>query len=155
MVELIYKSDLGTTKLDRDELKRHIVYTFKISGVSRAYLQEHARHQHLIGLSVQSSRFTLKKLLKKDIALEDTLYKTGNPMVDQANIETMKRLVDVMTAGPISNDELKYLLPEAFLTEFYWTAPLSTIENFISLRRAKDALPEAQKVAEEVLNAIY
>ena len=43
----------------------HLNYTFYIKGVSRALLQELARHRHA-SLSVKSSRYTLKELRRID-----------------------------------------------------------------------------------------
>jgi thymidylate synthase (FAD) len=41
----------------------HISYNFKISGISRALLQELSRHR-LMSLSVRSTRYVLKKELQ-------------------------------------------------------------------------------------------
>lgn len=41
----------------------HLTYNFYISGVSRALLQELARHRHQ-SLSVESTRYTMSKKLK-------------------------------------------------------------------------------------------
>ena len=43
----------------------HLYYNFTIEGVSRALLQELARHRHQ-SLSVQSTRYTLSKELKHE-----------------------------------------------------------------------------------------
>lgn len=42
-------------------IAEHLVYTFSIDGISRACLQELARHR-IASLSVKSTRYTLKKL---------------------------------------------------------------------------------------------
>ncbi|MFU8837906.1 MAG: FAD-dependent thymidylate synthase, partial [Thiohalomonadaceae bacterium] len=43
----------------------HLVYTFYIEGISRALLQELARHR-IASLSVKSTRYTLKELKEID-----------------------------------------------------------------------------------------
>ena len=42
----------------------HLTYTFYIEGISRALLQELARHR-MASLSVKSTRYTLKELKKR------------------------------------------------------------------------------------------
>lgn len=43
----------------------NIVYTFYVQGISRAVLQELARHR-MASLSVKSTRYTLKELKKEE-----------------------------------------------------------------------------------------
>ena len=45
-----------------ESVLEHINLTYSIKGISRALLQELARHRH-ISLSVESTRHTLKKIL--------------------------------------------------------------------------------------------
>ena len=47
----------------------HISYTFDIDGISRACLQELARHRHA-SLSVKSTRYTLTQELKDEEPFE-------------------------------------------------------------------------------------
>lgn len=46
-------------------IAEHLVYIYSIDGISRACLQEVARHRHQ-SLSVQSTRYTLSKNLKNE-----------------------------------------------------------------------------------------
>lgn len=48
----------------------HISYNFKISGISRALLQELSRHR-LASLSVRSTRY----VLKKELQYEESFFK--------------------------------------------------------------------------------
>ena len=71
------KSDEGGEK-DRELIDRvgnkfkhastleHLVYNFYIQGISRALLQELARHR-IASLSVKSTRYTLKELKNEEI----------------------------------------------------------------------------------------
>ena len=49
-------------KAGHESILEHITLTYSIKGISRALLQELARHRH-ISLSVESTRHTLRKFL--------------------------------------------------------------------------------------------
>jgi len=88
------KSDNGGEK-DKDLIDRvgnkfkhastleHLSYTFYISGVSRALLQELARHR-IASLSVKSTRYTLKELK------EESTFTKGLSLADQISATSSK-----------------------------------------------------------------
>jgi len=134
----------------------HLVYTFYIQGVSRALLQELARHR-MASLSVKSTRYTLKELKNrepfKENDFEDAknfIVLTGNIMVDNASIKALNNLQAILKEG-ISNDIAKFCLPESYKTELTWTINARSLQNFIELRTNKSALWEIRDMA----NAIY
>lgn len=129
----------------------HIVFTFEINGISRACLQELARHR-MASLSVQSTRYTLNKFLKNGTPAKDLLVLTGDVSVDslnQAFLETLLRHYD-----SFPNDFLKYLLPEAYKTSLIWSINARSLRNFLQLRSSTRALWEMQKLAGKVKKAI-
>lgn len=134
----------------------HISYTFFVSGVSRALLQELARHR-IASLSVQSTRYTLSKLLKQaDLSFataSDFLVLTGDSDVDQASFEALCNLQTLVRKG-ISNDKLKYALPESFKVELTWTINARSLQNFLSLRSSPHALWEIRDLAKAVFDAL-
>ncbi len=131
----------------------HAVYTFEIE-FSRTCLQELARHR-IASLSVQSTRWALKKLLK-GVAKEDLhqfLTMTGDKEIDDANIEQLWRVVGWINAGK-SNDKTKFGLPEAFRTRLMFTLNARSLRNWMSLRTANRALWEIREVAFEMASAL-
>ena len=137
----------------------HLVYTFYIQGISRALLQELARHR-MASLSVKSTRYTLKELKSIEPFREDD-YKgaekfiviTGNEMVDSASIKALNNLQAILKKG-ISNDIAKYALPECYKTELTWTINARSLQNFLSLRSAKAALWEIRNLANAIYNSL-
>jgi len=134
----------------------HLVYTFYIQGVSRALLQELARHR-MASLSVKSTRYTLKELKNREPFSENDfedaqkfIVLTGNTMVDNASIKALNNLQEILKKG-ISNDIAKFCLPESYKTELTWTINARSLQNFIELRSNKSALWEIRDMA----NAIY
>jgi len=137
----------------------HLVYTFYIQGISRALLQELARHR-MASLSVKSTRYTLKELKNaKPFSEEDFkgasryIVLTGNEMVDRASIKALNALQKILQAG-ISNDIAKYCLPECYKTELTWTINARSLQNFLALRSSKSALWEIRNLAFAIFQAL-
>jgi len=155
------KSDEGGEK-DKDLINRvgnkfkhastleHLTYTFYIAGVSRALLQELARHR-IASPSVKSTRYTLKELKEcGDIDYEKFLVFTGIESVDKASCQALDNLQQILIDG-VSNDKAKFCLPESYKTELTWTINARSLQNFIALRSTKAALWEIRDLA----NALY
>jgi thymidylate synthase (FAD) len=161
------KSDNGGEK-DRELIDRvgnkfkhastleHLTYNFYIEGISRALLQELARHR-IASLSVKSTRYTLKELKNenqfntnnKDRASKYLVF-TGEDLVDEMSIKALENLRVVLKDG-ISNDKAKYCLPESYKTELTWSINARSLQNFIRLRSDKAALWEIRELA----NIVY
>lgn len=152
----------------------HISMNFFIDGISRACLQELARHRHA-SLSVKSSRYTLTELkrlapfknsfddlrintkdeyINKDgILASDYLVMTSCDTVNTNSVYALERLRAALANG-ISNDICKYCMPEAYRTQLTWTINLRSLQNFISLRTDRTALPEIQHLARLIYAAL-
>ena len=138
-------------------------YCFDIDGLSRAALQELARHRHA-SLSVQSTRYTLGIIKDKDQCEPDAtcgeerctslpFLKSVMPEIDTANCQQLCKLQDLLQQGH-PNDKVKYGIPEAFLTSLIWTINARSLRNFLSLRSSKRALWEMQELAGKVFAAL-
>ena len=125
----------------------HINYTFDIDGISRACLQELARHRHA-SLSVKSTRYTLKELKNTpNHELHKFLVYVGDGFADEdVNLIVLEDIKDALNKG-MSNDRAKYMLPEAYKTSLVWTINLRSLQNFLRLRTNKAALPEIRELA--------
>lgn len=143
-------------KLKHASTLEHLHYNFYIKGISRALLQELARHR-MASLSVKSTRYTLKELKNEgEFAQNDWenasryLVLSGNADVDNTSIKALNNLRQILSQN-ISIDIAKYCLPESYKTELTWSINARSLQNFISLRSSKSALWEIQNLA----NAIY
>lgn len=140
-------------KFKHSSTLEHLNYTFYIEGISRACLQELARHRHA-SLSVKSTRYTLKELIKKEsIEYKDYLVFTGDECVDNASIKALDNLVEILRNGK-SLDIAKYCLPESYKTSLTWTINARALQNFLHLRSSKQALWEIRELANAVFNAL-
>ena len=181
-----YQSEENIGKNNKDLLRRlvqeykhesvieHVVYTLKIDGASRGFLQQLVRHR-VASYSVQSTRFTLKKILKDDAKQIKELFSiVGGKKED----EERRRLVEKYCVIPESfmeedylalfsslyhivkaterhnNDVAKYFIPEAWRTELVWTINARALRNFLSLRLKPNAHFEIRHVANLVVKAL-
>jgi len=142
-------------KFKHSSTLEHLVYTFYIKGVSRALLQELARHR-LASPSVKSTRYTLKELKDTEPFMDDDydsasrfIVLTGNSMVDTASIKALNNLQEILKKG-IGNDLAKFCLPESYKTELTWTINARSLQNFIELRSNKAALWEIRTMAKKL-----
>jgi thymidylate synthase (FAD) len=184
------KSDDGGEK-DKDLINRvgnkfkhastleHLTYTFYISDVSRALLQELARHR-IASPSVKSTRYTLKELkdeisftngmsaleLNEKYTNKDEVYSdkhmiraskylvwTNELFVDFSSVVALENLRLSLTFN-ISNDKAKFCLPESYKTELTWTINARSLQNFISLRSSNAALWEIRQLASLLFNTL-
>jgi thymidylate synthase (FAD) len=184
------KSDDGGEK-DKDLINRvgnkfkhastleHLTYTFYISDVSRALLQELARHR-IASPSVKSTRYTLKELkdeisftngmsaleLNEKYTNKDEVYSdkhmiraskylvwTNELFVDFSSVVALENLRLSLTFN-ISNDKAKFCLPESYKTELTWTINARSLQNFISLRSSNAALWEIRQLASSLFDTL-
>lgn len=133
----------------------HIYFTFDIKGISRAALQELARHR-IASLSVESTRYTLKKLKNIDIRefkYEDYLVYTNNPEVDRYSRASLDHTISCLKDN-VKNDLAKYSLPESYKTSLIWTINARSLRNFLELRSSSKALWELRKLSIEIIDSL-
>lgn len=137
----------------------HLFYNFYIKGISRACLQELARHR-IASLSVKSTRYTLKEL-KNESEFKPNDFNnasryivlTSNEFVDNASINALENLRQILNQNT-SLDIAKYCLPESYKTELSWSINARSLQNFLSLRSSKSALWEIRNLANAIYNAL-
>lgn len=149
-------------KFKHSSTLEHLYYNFYIKGISRACLQELARHR-LASYSVKSSRYTLKELKAEDSFLpvnlanlkraERFIVKTGDDEVDSALVNALENLRLVVASGK-ANDIAKYAMPECYKTELSWSINARSLQNFLALRSAKSALWEIRTLANAIFDAL-
>ena len=74
------------------------------------------------------------------------LHLTGDDLTDYTSIVQLELLRENVVTG-VANDKSKYNMPESFRTQLTWSINLRSLQNFLSLRTDKKALPEIQHLA--------
>ncbi len=139
---------LRIINLGHDSILEHINLTYSIKGLSRACLQELARHRH-ISLSVESTRHTLRK---KALQSDDVEYACGD---DTLKLELADWLAQIFQTYPdMPNDELKYYLPEFWPTNLILTSNIRELRHILKLRTHPSALMEFRKLGVELFSRV-
>ena len=155
----------------------HLSYSFDIDGISRALLQELARHR-IASYTVKSSRYTLQELKKESHFYTPKLYHyemlddiqrkcldgdikraseyivlTGNKNIDYQSMKALDNLREMISFN-VPNDLAKYCMPEAYKTSLVMTINARSLQNFLELRSSKHALWEIQELAKAMYDVI-
>ena len=137
---------LRIIKLGHESILEHINLTYSIKGISRAVLQQLARHRH-ISLSVESTRHTLRKKLDADNSPIDEIpehFKDWAIMFDAFALDF----------PDMPNDELKYYLPEFWPTNLILTSNVRELRHILKLRTHPSALMEFRKLGVELFSRV-
>ena len=130
-------------KAGHESVLEHINLTYSIKGLSRACLQEVARHRH-ISLSVESTRHTLRKN-----------FDAVSASLPQEYSESLFVLWCKLQDTPnMPNDELKYYLPEFWPTNLVLTTNIRELRHILDLRTALAALKEFRELAWGMYEAV-
>jgi len=157
-------------KFKHSSTLEHLVYTFYIKGISRALLQELARHR-IASLTVKSTRYTLKELKEEKIKwfniageVTDEAYNLVEKYCvlpkdldfeDEVKFKiALANSLGTIANSKLSNDRIKYLLPESYKTELTYTINARSLQNFLSLRSDKSALWEIRILARKLYEAL-
>lgn len=153
---------LKLLKSGHESVFEHLTYTFKIKNISRALLQELARHRH-ISLSVMSTRYALKKELSNNNT--SLTFKLPNFSANnQQQVEAYNNLLNVLTKAEeavinavdagIKNDVLKYFIPESLVTKLVLTVNCRELRHIFNLRLSNRALEEFRHLCLNIYNVI-
>ena len=129
-------------EMGHESILEHITLTYEVNDLSRACLQELARHRH-ISLSVESTRHTLKKV----IGSPDKVGHLYNAVPQKFHETLRETLKFIFTTSELSNDELKYFIPEFWTANLVMTANIRELRHIVKLRTNPAALREFQELA--------
>lgn len=131
----------------------HIVYTFEISNITRALLQELSRHR-MTSPTVQSTRWALKKMNKNISNIEEIAHIPECLTESDKEryvfcISEMLKLRSEFTEA-YSNDVAKYLTPECIYTKEMLTINARSLLNLFELRTSARALDEFRRLCHKM-----
>ena len=141
----------------------HCVFNFFIQGISRLNLMELTRHR-LASYSVKSTRYTLKELRNEtEFTIKDKeraskyINLTDNENVDECSIqalENVRRLVNNAVNYNVTQDLIKYALPECYKTDLTFSINVRSLRNLLKLRTSKSAHFEIRNLAYKLYEAL-
>ena len=131
-----------------ESVLEHGVFTFRVTGLSRAALAQLTRHR-LASFDVQSQRYVRIKgvdlVMPESIRDSDFFTEAGSLMEDVMNL--YQRMVD---AG-IPCEDARYITPQAIPTALIMTMNARELRHFFSLRCCNRAQWEIRRMADEML----
>ena len=133
-------------KAGHESVLEHINLTYSVKGITRALLQELARHRH-ISLSVESTRHTLRRQ-----ATEGFVYSVFSDVYKHD--KAMGFILFAEAHPELTNDELKYYLPEFWPTNLVLTSNVRELRHILKLRTAPAALKEFRELARAMYDAV-
>lgn len=143
----------GLIDSGHESVIEHLVYTFSIKGVSRALLQELARHRH-VSLSVESTRWALKRIMENPVSMEGLVLPEGVPDYAKGKLEFLLNTAKGLLDRGFSNDVVKYLIPECVPTNLVLTLNLRELRHIYRLRTDKRALKEFRDLMKDILESL-
>lgn len=133
-----------------ESVLEHVAFTFRISGVSRAFLAQITRHR-LASFSVESQRYckyndgvnvveppSIKKNVDAHVVYDEAM---------QYVADTYNKLLDMGIAA----EDARFVLPEATITNMIVTMNARELRHFFALRCCTRAQWEIRCVANEML----
>ena len=149
-------------QLQHDSVLEHLVYSFYIAGISRALLQQLARHRH-ISMTVQSTRYTLRKQIKAAFASfsEPKTIVTflcvlpPDLLTDENTIRLLYETFSAIQNSSEPNDTIKCILPECLKTQVVLTVNARELAHIINLRSSKHAYWEFQRLSKNLFNMVF
>ncbi len=155
---------LRIIKLGHESVLEHINLTYSIKGISRAVLQQLARHRH-ISLSVESTRHTVKVKIASEPTEHLIFASRFAPELifsdDNTGIERVYRQIVfdmlkqfIFQCPEVSNDQLKYLIPELWPTNLILTSNIRELRHILKLRTHPSALMEFRKLGIELFSRV-
>ena len=146
--------------MGHESILEHVTFTFGIEGVSRVLLAQLTRHR-IASFSVQSQRYvSFEKgfgyIIPESIRAlgEDAVEKYSKQMetIESWYIDWQKQLGN---KGESSNEDARFVLPNACETRIIMTMNVRELRHFFSLRMCMRAQWEIRKMAEEMYNLCY
>ena len=149
-----------------ESVLEHIFLTFEITGLSRACLQELARHR-LASMTVESTRYTLRKIIKSIDDMTNGVLNTfdyfsfllGKYAKEERVIhvigQTLGMIGGLAEAYPdMPNDVLKYFLPEFWPTNLTLSVNIRELRHILDLRTRPAALKEFRVLARNLFEVV-
>lgn len=135
-----------------ESVLEHAYATFRISGISRACSHQLVRHR-LCSFTQKSQRFVDESSFQYVVPPSIEQNKEAKTVYEEA-IQVLRRAYSSLKAQGIKNEDARFILPEATVTEVVLTANFRELRHIIKLRTHPSAQWEIREVAKKMLEIL-
>lgn len=145
--------------MGHESVLEHVSFTFGVEGVSRVLLAQLTRHR-IASFSVQSQRYVSYENGFGYI-IPDSITALGEEAVNRfrEQMDTMEKWYTdwqrLLGKGEKSNEDARFVLPNACETRIILTMNVRELRHFFSLRMCNRAQWEIRKMAEEMFRLCF
>ena len=145
--------------MGHESVLEHVSFTFGIEGVSRVLLAQLTRHR-IASFSVQSQRYVSYENGFGYI-IPDSISALGEEAVNRfmEQMDTLEKWYTdwqkLLGKGEKSNEDARFVLPNACETRIVLTMNVRELRHFFSLRMCNRAQWEIRKMAEEMFRLCF
>ncbi len=147
--------------MGHESVLEHATFTFGIEGVSRALLAQITRHRVGVAFSVQSQRYVSYENGFGYI-IPESISSLGEEAVNEFSeqMETIQKWYTqwqkkLGNMGEKSNEDARFVLPNACETRIIVTMNVRELRHFFSLRMCSRAQWEIRRMAEEMFRLCF
>ncbi len=137
-------------KSGHESVIEHVMFTFKVTGVSRALLAQLTRHR-IASFSVQSQRYVdmgeMPVVIPQSIRDNPACIKLWESLIDE-----IRDAYGAMVEAGIPKEDARYITPQAAQTELILTMNARELRHFFSLRCCNRAQWEIRELADRMLD---
>ena len=145
--------------MGHESVLEHVSFTFGVEGVSRVLLAQLTRHR-IASFSVQSQRYVSYENGFGYI-IPDSITALGEESVNRfrEQMNTLEKWYTewqkLLGKGEKSNEDARFVLPNACETRIILTMNVRELQHFFSLRMCSRAQWEIRKMAEEMFRLCF
>ena len=145
--------------MGHESILEHVSFTFGVEGVSRVLLAQLTRHR-IASFSVQSQRYVSYENGFGYI-IPDSITALGEESVNRfrEQMNTLEKWYTewqkLLGKGEKSNEDARFVLPNACETRIILTMNVRELRHFFSLRMCSRAQWEIRKMAEEMFRLCF
>ena len=145
--------------MGHESVLEHVSFTFGVEGVSRVLLAQQTRHR-IASFSVQSQRYVSYENGFGYI-IPDSITALGEESVNRfrEQMNTLEKWYTewqkLLGKGEKSNEDARFVLPNACETRIILTMNVRELRHFFSLRMCSRAQWEIRKMAEEMFRLCF
>lgn len=142
-----YRSLRHSLESGHESVLEHAVFTFRITGISRACLAQLTRHR-LASFSVQSQRYV--RIHGIDLVMPESITNSEFETEAGSLLEDVMNLYQRMVDAGIPAEDARYITPQAVPTTLIMTMNARELRHFFSLRCCNRAQWEIRHLADEM-----